>query len=128
MIIKNLKAIAEAFGVSLALNEETVNRMSKFTKVINESRKRMAMFPVGSRLFFPSESKWIPIVIKENVYIFPGVPQLFQDLLINCDSLFENGLSRHICEVFTDVFEGGIYLSLSFFFLRTLLLLLFRFC
>lgn len=84
--------------------------MKKFSRVINESRKRMATFPVGSRLFFPSDSKWIPIVIKENVYIFPGVPQLFQDLLINSDSLFENGLNRHICEIFTEVFEGGLFL------------------
>ncbi|CAG8556260.1 19293_t:CDS:2, partial [Racocetra fulgida] len=47
-----------------------------------EAKQRMALFPHPSRVIFPDEKLWIPIVIvNENIHILPGVPKLFKALL-----------------------------------------------
>lgn len=90
------ESIAEAFNVHCKLDEETVDRMGRLRKDYIESvseRKRdafyrMATFPVSSgdvsvEKIFPDEELWVPIVnVNHKVYILPGVPQLFEKLLV----------------------------------------------
>ncbi|KXS18051.1 Molybdopterin binding protein [Gonapodya prolifera JEL478] len=50
---------------------------------MNESRKRMALFPTGdkSTAIYPAPSLWVPVVVVNgNVAILPGVPRLFREL------------------------------------------------
>lgn len=55
---------------------------SKPTKAMIEAKQRMALFPQPSRIIFPHENLWVPIVIvNENIHILPGVPKLFEALL-----------------------------------------------
>ncbi|RIB09021.1 hypothetical protein C2G38_2109655 [Gigaspora rosea] len=52
------------------------------TKAMTEAKQRMALFPQPSRVIFPHENLWVPIVIvNENIHILPGVPKLFEALL-----------------------------------------------
>ncbi|MFP8879445.1 MAG: molybdopterin-binding protein [Myxococcota bacterium] len=73
-----IDAIAAAFGRSLEHNESIADRMQRGTgKVLNESQLKMAQVPEGAVLL-DSGDLWFPLVIVENVYIFPGIPELLK--------------------------------------------------
>lgn len=73
-----LEAISKAFNVPLQLNEMLDKLLKKyFQKKINPDILRMAKLPVGSEVIMKEESEW-PIVKMKNIFILPGVPQIFQ--------------------------------------------------
>ncbi|CCU98442.1 unnamed protein product [Malassezia sympodialis ATCC 42132] len=46
------------------------------------ARKRMALFPRGSEVLFPTEEYWVPVVrVNGNVCVLPGIPSIFEALL-----------------------------------------------
>jgi molybdenum cofactor synthesis domain-containing protein len=73
-----IKAVAAAFDVPVVRAEpyETMMR-SYYGERITEMHLRMADVPQGSRLITTAEMKW-PTVVMKNVYVFPGVPQIFK--------------------------------------------------
>lgn len=95
-------AIAEAFGVPCTLDTETVDRMRSirgdYLDLLSEpqlkSFYRMATLPqlsssVSVLKLYTASSLWVPIVgILDQVYILPGVPELFKKLLV--------GLGQHV--------------------------------
>jgi len=73
-----IDGIAAAFGRALEHNESIADRMQRGTgKVLNESQLKMAQVPEGAKLL-DSGDLWFPLVIVENVYIFPGIPELLK--------------------------------------------------
>ena len=73
-----MEAIARAFGRKIVLNESMCARIERAQgKAANESQKKMAMIPDGASLIDAGDL-WFPIVIVENVHIFPGIPQLLE--------------------------------------------------
>lgn len=77
-------AIAAAFGCKLALHEPTVERMREHYepqgKELNAARLRMATIPEGSDVLV-TPGIWVPLVVLRNVYILPGIPRLFRQML-----------------------------------------------
>ena len=73
-----MKAVAHAFEVGLerAPEYETLLRAHHGDKT-TEMHLRMADVPSGSRLISTKEIPW-PTVVKGNVYVFPGVPEIFK--------------------------------------------------
>ncbi|SHO75724.1 Similar to S.cerevisiae protein YMR178W (Protein of unknown function) [Malassezia sympodialis ATCC 42132] len=86
-------SLAKAFGDEpLEYDDETLRRMSTGIQhiygTITESenvlraRKRMALFPRGSEVLFPTEEYWVPVVrVNGNVCVLPGIPSIFEALL-----------------------------------------------
>jgi len=86
-------SLAKAFGGEpLEYHDETLKRMAtgirKFYGTINETehvmlaRKRMALFPRGAEVLFPTEEYWVPVVrVNGNVCVLPGIPSIFEGLL-----------------------------------------------
>lgn len=88
-------ALALAFNTSCELDQETVTRMHKvrseyldsLPKPQLEAFYRMATIPVATeetpvKKIFIDDTLWVPIVeINSQVYVLPGVPQLFKKLL-----------------------------------------------
>jgi FAD synthetase len=73
-----MDAIAKAFGRELELNESMVERMERHQgSAVNASQRKMAMIPAGSQVIDAGDL-WFPVVIVENVHIFPGIPKLLQ--------------------------------------------------
>ena len=78
-------SLAKAFGDEpLEYDDETLRRMSTGIQhiygTITESenvlraRKRMALFPRGSEVLFPTEEYWVPVVrVNGNVCVLPGL-------------------------------------------------------
>ncbi len=73
-----MDAIAKAFDRELELNQSMVERMERHQESpVNESQRKMALIPAGSQVIDAGDL-WFPVVIVENVHIFPGIPKLLQ--------------------------------------------------
>ena len=73
-----MRGIAQGFGVGLVRDPtlEGVLR-TRLGEACNEPALRMADIPEGSELWWEGQIIW-PLVVKDNVLIFPGVPSLLQ--------------------------------------------------
>jgi molybdenum cofactor synthesis domain-containing protein len=73
-----MESIALAFGREIELNESMCARIERAQgKPPNQSQRKMAMIPSGAVLIDAGDL-WFPVVVVENVHIFPGIPQLLQ--------------------------------------------------
>jgi hypothetical protein len=71
---------AIAFARPLAYHAPTLAKMEAFFRgrgqPVTDAAKRMALFPADSAVV-EVPRLWVPLVVCENVYVLPGVPQLF---------------------------------------------------
>ncbi len=73
-----MKAVAHAFGVGIARASTYHHLLEQhYGERLTEMHLRMADVPEGSRLVTTPEMPW-PTVVIDNVFIFPGVPQIFR--------------------------------------------------
>ncbi|XP_063929923.1 FAD synthase-like [Zophobas morio] len=72
------EAVGKAFGVPVALNGQLRGLCERFYKTtdVNHPGMKLAMVPETAKLTFTSEFAY-PVVSVENVYMFPGIPELF---------------------------------------------------
>lgn len=71
-----MDGIAQAFGRELARNGSISSRIQRAQgRQPNASLEKMAMVPEGAQLVDAGDL-WFPVVVVENVYIFPGIPEL----------------------------------------------------
>ena len=71
-------------GVALAFGRPVVRHpqleamlRGHFGEGIDEARLRLADMPEGSALIYDSGMRW-PVLVTENVFVLPGVPELFR--------------------------------------------------
>lgn len=73
-----VEGIARAFGRKVICVPEIEAQLREYYgERLNESHLRMALAPEGVRLIPGSGLRW-PTMQVENVYIFPGVPEIFR--------------------------------------------------
>src|SRR5262249_45507494 len=73
-----IEGVARAFGRSVARQPELASLIkSYFGEDVDEARLRMADAPERAALVYAEGLRW-PVVLVENVYILPGVPELFR--------------------------------------------------
>lgn len=73
-----MAGVARAFGVPLERNPSIANRLRRaMGRELNESQFKMSEIPKGARLVDVGDL-WFPVVIVENVHIFPGIPELLR--------------------------------------------------
>lgn len=73
-----ISGIARAFGVDVIRHPELEGRIRKhFGEAVEESRLAMAIVPDGTELIEAPDMRW-PVLAFRNVYILPGVPELFE--------------------------------------------------
>lgn len=116
------QSIANAFGLELVEQEESLQRMIKLSKPhpsqpnfkwdepspALEAKKRMIRLPIDTsreerdQVLFVDESLWVPVnVVNGNIHILPGVPRLFEKLL--------EGLKPRLVTRLTDPEGKGVY-------------------
>jgi molybdopterin-biosynthesis enzyme MoeA-like protein len=66
----------------------------------------MADVPEGTRLI-GGPGLWFPVIVLENVYVFPGVPEIFQRKFRRIRELFRDK-PYHIREIYLRADEGQI--------------------
>jgi molybdenum cofactor synthesis domain-containing protein len=73
-----MDGVAKAFGVPIEVNEAVVARIERAVgQPANASQRKMASLPAGA-LLIDAGDLWFPVVVIENVHIFPGIPELLQ--------------------------------------------------
>lgn len=114
---RTLDAIAHAFDLPLAVNEQALAyfRKAQFEAgrgdVVSDAQLKMLCFPHPSQIYF-LKPLWLPLVVVNNVYIFPGVPSLFEKMVKGFIDLFQGGkFFREL--IFTDKSESTIAFSLK---------------
>jgi molybdenum cofactor synthesis domain-containing protein len=73
-----IKAVAATFGSKVVRSPQYESLLrSHYGERLTEMHLRMADVPEGARLISTTQTSW-PTVVMKNVYVFPGVPQIFQ--------------------------------------------------
>jgi molybdenum cofactor synthesis domain-containing protein len=113
---RTYEGVACAFERKLVFHEGLLAQMAahyaeRGKGALNEARKRMALLPDPCELW-QTQGMWVPVVIVENAHVLPGVPQLFEALLLGVAERF-GGTRRHRVVLHTDRLEGDIAEPLS---------------
>jgi molybdenum cofactor synthesis domain-containing protein len=73
-----IEGVAAAFGRAIEHSESIAERIERATgHPPNQSQLKMAMIPAGATLLDAGDL-WFPLVVIENVYVFPGIPELLR--------------------------------------------------
>ncbi|UCF47409.1 MAG: competence/damage-inducible protein A, partial [Myxococcales bacterium] len=72
-----------------------------------EAHLRMANMPEGAEMIRSSEAPW-PTVVIENVFVLPGVPEIFELKLADLRKRLDEGYEFHSQAVYTHSGEGEI--------------------
>lgn len=73
-----MEGVAKAFGRGLTKSETIAARIERAQgNAINESQLKMAMLPQKAQTVDAGDL-WFPVVIVENVHVFPGIPELLR--------------------------------------------------
>lgn len=114
---KTFEGIASAFSLPLVEHKEALDYFTKAQikagrgDVVSETQRKMLCFPKDCQVHF-IEPLWLPLVVVKNVYIFPGVPYLFEKMIKGFAHLFQ-GEKFYRQVIYTDLSESGIALALK---------------
>ncbi len=107
-----MDGVAQAFGLEIVLNQSMVDRMQRHSREpINDAMKKMALIPEGAEVVDVG-GLWFPIVIVENVHIFPGIPELFEKKFHQIRARF-SGVPFQLRKIFVRVNESDIAETLN---------------
>ena len=102
-----LESIAYAFGEELLLDEQLHLLLKDYFKEkLNTAHLRMAHIPANSELLWTKDSSW-PVYSYRNIYILPGVPQVFRAKFESIAQRFRSG-SFYLRSLYLNTREGGI--------------------
>jgi molybdenum cofactor synthesis domain-containing protein len=95
-----IEGVAKAFGRSIVRHPGLVAVIhGYFGSSMDDARLRMADAPEGSELIYSAMTSW-PVLATENVYILPGVPEVFRAKFEAIRERFRT-TPFHTVEVFT---------------------------
>lgn len=100
-------AIAKAFGTEIVRVPELEQRVRAYWGTnLAEPNLRLADVPRGAELVYGKDQVW-PCVCMKNVYILPGVPQLFRRKFVDIRDRFRTAPVT-VARVYVDADEGAI--------------------
>ncbi|HEX4998772.1 MAG TPA: molybdopterin-binding protein [Terriglobia bacterium] len=106
-----MEAIARAFERPLARSSELVSALAMlYPPECLEANLRMADVPAGARLVGPGLV--FPVIAVENVYIFPGVPEILRRKFTRIRELFREAPFR-LREIYLRDDEGRVAPALN---------------
>jgi molybdenum cofactor synthesis domain-containing protein len=102
-----MEGIAGAFGRPIVMSEAILGRIERaIGKPPNESMRKMGLIPEGATLIDAGDL-WFPIVVVENVHVFPGIPELFRKKFHSIRERFR-GIPFQLKKVYVTRFESEI--------------------
>jgi molybdenum cofactor synthesis domain-containing protein len=100
--------VAKAFGVPVVRNEWMASMLrAHYRERCTEGHLCMAMIPEGAELATSAEVTW-PAVIMKNVWLLPGVPEIFRVKLGLLSDRLAGGAPFVTRSVFTKMDEGDL--------------------
>ncbi len=102
-----MDGIAKAFDRQLETNQSMIDRMARYSdKPLNDAMKKMAIIPTGAEILDVG-GLWFPVVVVENVHIFPGIPELFEKKFASIADRF-SGVPFVLCKIYVRENESDI--------------------
>lgn len=102
-----MDGVAAAFGRRILRHPELEIALRHFySEELVQGNLRMADIPEGARLL-GGKGMWFPVVSVENVYIFPGVPEILQRKFERIKETFREA-PFHLRQIFLQADEGQI--------------------
>jgi molybdenum cofactor synthesis domain-containing protein len=102
-----MEGIAAAFGRRIYRHTELAATLRQYYDASSiEANLRMADIPEGARLV-GGVGMWFPVIAVENVFIFPGVPEILRKKFDRIKEMFRDA-PYHLREVFLRADEGQI--------------------
>ena len=102
-----IEGVARAIGVQVVRDPRLVALLERFYKGhLNETRLKMAEVPAGAELM-EGESLLFPAVVARNVYILPGVPEIFRQKFEALKERFRDA-PFFLTSVFINMGEGTL--------------------
>jgi len=99
-------AIAAAMERRIVRSPEIVAAMNALWQPVKESHLRMADVPEGSELVYGGGLRF-PLLRLENIFIFPGVPEIFREKFLALKERFR-AAPFHLTRVYTTYGEGHL--------------------
>jgi molybdenum cofactor synthesis domain-containing protein len=102
-----MDGVARAFGVPVVRDARLVQLLERYAKGrLNEARLRMADVPEGAELM-AGEALMFPAVVVRNIYVLPGVPEIFRQKFEALKERFRES-PFHLCSILVNVPEGTL--------------------
>jgi FAD synthetase len=102
-----IQGIAKAFGRRVIRHPELEGSLrNRYGSDLNEARLKLTEVPEGAVLIRDG-SLWLPAVVVENVYIFPGIPDLLRQKFDAIKERFRDQ-PYYLCKVYVKEGEGNI--------------------
>ena len=102
-----IEGISRAVGVSVVRDPHLVGLLEQFYKGnVNEARLKMAEVPEGAQLLVGGSLPF-PVVSISNIYIFPGVPEIFRQKFEALKERFRDS-PYFLKSVFVEIGEGTL--------------------
>ena len=102
-----MEGVAQAIGVPVVRDERLVALITRYAKgAVTEARLRMALIPEGAELV-EAEQLMFPVVLARNIYILPGVPEIFRQKFEAVRERFRE-TPFFLTSVFVDMGEGTL--------------------
>ena len=108
------ESIAIAFNKEFCFHKEAFKILEDYYPKgeFNEGRKKMAKMPASSELIL-NPLTVCPGFRIENVFVFPGVPEIMKKMFVNVLKNIEKGESKNIITINTNLFESLLAEKLS---------------
>jgi molybdenum cofactor synthesis domain-containing protein len=107
-----IEGVAAAFGRRVEIDEKLEGVLrSVLGDDLNESQLKMAKVPAGATLI-NSDDKWFPLVVVDNVYIFPGIPEALRRKFESASDHF-SGIPYVLKRVYVKRYESDIAETLN---------------
>ncbi|MCH2186839.1 molybdopterin-binding protein [Myxococcota bacterium] len=102
-----IDSIAQAFDREVVCSESLLKRIEQGqNKPLNEAMRKMALLPEGATMIDAGDL-WFPVICVENVYIFPGIPELFRKKFDSIRERF-SGVPVQLTRFFVTRYESEI--------------------
>jgi molybdenum cofactor synthesis domain-containing protein len=106
-----MSGIAAAFGLEIRRNSELEANIRQFyAPDLIDGNLRMADVPEGARLL-GGQGLWFPVIAVENVFIFPGVPEILRKKFDRIKETFRDA-PFYLREIYLKADEGQIAATL----------------
>lgn len=103
-----MDGVAAAFALPLEVNQSIVDRITRAQgQRPNESLVKMATLPRGA-LMLDAGDLWFPVIVVENVHIFPGIPKLLEAKFLAVRERFRGGVPFQLRRIYLAKRESDI--------------------
>jgi molybdopterin-biosynthesis enzyme MoeA-like protein len=103
-----IEGVARAFGVGMVMAPEIERLIRRhYAERLTDGHLLMARIPEGARLVASAAVPW-PTVVMRNVWVLPGVPEVFQMKIPHVRCELEGGAPFCSLAVYTRMDEGDL--------------------